>query len=499
MSKRFVSWSAVSSLPQAEKISLSDQREVNHRHIERHGGIVVAELEVDESRDIPELSEACERIEAYATLREMIRAKSFDVLICLTRSRLGRVMAMVETIAELCRRANIVIYETESPPSHLNSDSGHSADLLTGAVRSWRAQSEVDELRRRHRMGMMGKFKRGEFLSRVPFGWRLTYDANSRANRPVIDPAAAKTIRTALIDLYLTQGWGADYIVAELNQRGMFTATGKHWTKTSIHILWRMMWRYAGYSEINHYSKHRPYARERGTWPPIITEEELHRLIEERGSRHGKRGHLAQTYRFSLIIWCAVCGTRMHMHAGKSARVHRDGSKNPRRYVSAFCRLCVNKPGRSVAISRIMPVVRAHFISLQDRANWHLYLETEDNDALTLDAEATALEKEIRKAEQNIYEADDKLIDGTFDSDRHTHQVKRLKDRIAQLQNDLTVLADRRVVYDHALQRESRLQEIAEHGLEYLDMEDERAANAKLRRLIRVQVRAGKQFYVEVL
>jgi len=38
MSKRFVSWTAVSSLPQAKKISLEDQRNTNHRHIERHDG-----------------------------------------------------------------------------------------------------------------------------------------------------------------------------------------------------------------------------------------------------------------------------------------------------------------------------------------------------------------------------------------------------------------------------------------------------------------------------
>jgi DNA invertase Pin-like site-specific DNA recombinase len=157
--KRFVSWAAVSSLPQAQKISLTEQREINLRHIERYGGTLVADLIVDESRDIPELSEACERIDAYKTLRELIKSGGCDVVICLTRSRLGRVLSLVETIAELCRRSGIVIYETDAPPANLDLEGDKNVDLLTGAVRSWGAQREVEELRRRNQMGMLGKFK----------------------------------------------------------------------------------------------------------------------------------------------------------------------------------------------------------------------------------------------------------------------------------------------------------------------------------------------------
>lgn len=87
---RFASWAAVSSLPQAKKISLDDQLATNREHIERHGGQLVAELLVPgESRSIVLFEDACRRIEAYARLKEMIDAKAFDVLIYLDRSRLG--------------------------------------------------------------------------------------------------------------------------------------------------------------------------------------------------------------------------------------------------------------------------------------------------------------------------------------------------------------------------------------------------------------------------
>jgi hypothetical protein len=75
--KKFVSWAAVSSLPQAKKISLEDQLRTNKEHIERHGGALLAELVVPgESRNIVILEEACRRIEAYQKLYDMIEAKA---------------------------------------------------------------------------------------------------------------------------------------------------------------------------------------------------------------------------------------------------------------------------------------------------------------------------------------------------------------------------------------------------------------------------------------
>src|SRR5690606_34972617 len=107
-------WAAVSSLPQAQKISLDDQLAVNRQHIEKHDGILIAELVVPgESRDIVLFEEAAAKMDAYAQLKALLDAKAFDVLICLNRSRLGRTLALAETVAELCRRAGVFVYETE--------------------------------------------------------------------------------------------------------------------------------------------------------------------------------------------------------------------------------------------------------------------------------------------------------------------------------------------------------------------------------------------------
>lgn len=497
MSKRFVSWAAVSSLPQAEKISLTEQRAINLRVVEQHGGILVADLIVDESRDIDELSEACERIPEYATLRHLIKNNGVDVVVLYTRSRLGRVMAMVETIAQLCRRHGVVLYETDTPPQSIESETYSDTDLLTGAVRSWKAQQEVEELKRRRTMGMQGRFERGNFLGHLPWGWKRQLDDKGKP-QIVIDEQAASVIRFIFIDLYLGQGFGCRQIVRELNRRGTLTKTGKTWNERSLETLLRMTWRYAGWGEINKYSKENPYARTKGNWPAIITEDELQLLLAERDSRKGARGRLAKVHRLSLMVHCAVCNQRMHMFTSPQIYQKANGETSSYTYIFAVCKGPYH-PNRNVPIKRIIKIVRAFFVTLQDRGNWAPHLQANDVDASLIDTEMAAIEKEIRKAEQAILEADDKLIDGTFDAMRHGHQIQRLKGRIANLQGDATALTDRKAAIEYAARRVSRLEEIAEHGLEYLDMEDEGAANAKLRRLIQVDVAGGKVVNIRVL
>lgn len=480
---RCATWQATSSKRQAKEISPQEQRQRNLEAAERIGGIVVADLEVPgHTRDYALWEEARVDVEAYQQLYEMVNARAFDVLICLNRSRLGRTMALIEGIVEKCRRANILIYETMSPPATLDGPVDSFADLVTGAFRSASAQHEIDELRRRHSFGMFGRFKKGEFLNRVPWGWRAVYDDKGKATL-VLDEAAALTIRTALVTLYCEQGMGSTFIVKELNQRKMYTAQGLKWTLKSLDYLFRMVWRYAGIAEINHYSRKRPYARGKGNWPAILTEEEVHRILEERASRRGKRGKDTATYRFSLMVYCLHCGERMIMQYKASPR------DNSRRWVSAECRSGKHKSGRFAPIRMIHEEVSDFIESLQDESNWGMFLADNSRDASSVENKIASVTKSIRDVEQNILRADDKLIDGTLDEARHAHQVRRLKEQIENYRHELTILEERRAAIDHASNKRDRIRELAERGAEYLTMADERAANAKLRPLLRIWVK----------
>lgn len=215
---RFVSWAAVSSLPQTKKVSLEDQLNTNRAHIAKYDGRLVAELIVPgESRSIVLFEEAARRIEAYARLKELIDARAFDVLIFLDRSRLGRKASLSMAVVELCHDAGIATYETENPPASLQLANGTSHDdMLIGAIKSVGAQREIQKLQERHEMGMIARVKKGEFPSAVPFGWRAVFDP--AGNRIIqIDEDAAAVIRLMILDFYMGRGMGIQ-VVAEIGR-----------------------------------------------------------------------------------------------------------------------------------------------------------------------------------------------------------------------------------------------------------------------------------------
>lgn len=261
---RFASWAAVSSLPQAQKISLEDQLAVNRTHAARHGGVVVAELVVPgESRNIVLFEDACRRIDAYAQLKTLIDARSIDVLIYLDRSRLGRKASLSMSVVELCHEAGIVTYETDNPPARLDATQTSHDEMLIGAIKSVGAQREIQKLQERHLMGMIARVKAGNLPARVPWGWTAVYDSDGKQTIQ-IDQPAADAIRMMLLDWYLTQGLGTEAIAEKLTEAGIVPPNGgSRWYKSSINSVFRLLWRYAGYSEINKHSD-RPYTRARG-------------------------------------------------------------------------------------------------------------------------------------------------------------------------------------------------------------------------------------------
>lgn len=214
---RCVTWSAVSSLPQTKEISLSDQREQARSVVARLGGVIVEELEVPgESRSIVLFEDACARIPAYARLRDLLAQRAFDVLIFLDRSRLGRTAALVMTVTALCAEAGAVCYEMDAPPTSLDAPHSPDGDLLN-AIKAVGAESEVQKLRERHRMGMAGRIKKGLLPGQLPFGYRKSFDpqtgeASSATQRhaPVMHgapPSGGASFFKVLVFLYdLTLG-----------------------------------------------------------------------------------------------------------------------------------------------------------------------------------------------------------------------------------------------------------------------------------------------------
>lgn len=492
MSKRFVSWAAVSSLPQAKKISLSDQLAVNREHVERWGGELVAELVVPgKSRSIVLFEDACAQIEAYAQLRKLIDERAFDVLIFLDRSRLGRTASLTMTVAELCERADILCYATESPPTDLESVTPNIAQKLTEAFQSVMTREEIAKLMRRQEMGMKARVLRGDFPNAVPWGWNVAYDAATGTPTVTVDDQAAATIRT-IFDLFLRRGMGYYTIAAYLRDNGHVPPRGDKWTKAAVYRVCDNAWRYAGVLELNkRKDSKRPYLRAPMKWPAIISHEEAQAVEDARASRGQHRRAEGGLHRFSLLVFCGQCGQRM---AGAWQRNHSRHDKNILYEVESFkCRSYdgyVTHPHSNISGKFIAAAVRDAIEFAQDKKNHERIIGSRASRATDIEASIAQVETRIAKNRAALQRADDQFVDGTMDLERYRRQVARLDEQWRALQADHTKQQEALDKEQFDSQRADRLFEIANEGVAMLESDDLPAANAWFLRHFRIEIHA---------
>lgn len=478
MHKRWVSWAAVSSLPQAKKISNEQQLDVNRQHATKHGGEIVRELVVPgESRSIVLLEQAAERIEAYAELRRLIEQRAFDVLVYLDRSRLGRKASLSMSVIELCHEAGIITYETDNPPANLDKPAGYD-DALVGAIKSVSAQQEIIKFMARSSAGKIGRAKAGKMQAGVPFGYAVVYVPKGAKTEPEysVNETQAATVRRIFAE-YL-RGRGQLSIAEGLNADGISTPDGTGaWGKSNVRHIIARVWTYAGYAEVNRNSRRgRPYHRARGTWPPLIDDATARQVDDERAARVKNR-HLSDTHTLlSGICVCAECGRNMHV------TYQRDRGKDYQ-YFYLRCR----GYHRSIDIShkRVLQFLRdamtaLNGVNLDD-------LEDDDN-AAQLQGRMAELAASLERTAAQLRAVDSRYFDGTLDEERYTYQVRRLTAQqaattaeIERLQQELDDEAARGT-------RRQRLHDAQAIGLAMLDNPDVTAANAWLRRCIRVYV-----------
>lgn len=491
--KRFVAWSAVSSLPQTKRVSPQEQQEANKLHIDRHGGRLVATLVVPgESRDIVLFEDACRRIKAYAQLRDLIASRAFDVLICFNYSRLGRTKALIETVVELCRRAGVLVYETENPPASLEAPRGSMDELLLGAIKSATAQNEISTMVYRHRSGMLGRAKRGEFPGRPLWGYTYIYDSGHK--KVSVDTEVAEIIRLMLVELYLKQGKTPHQIAQELNRRGIRTVTGKRWRKNLITQKLLDVWKYAGFVELNKRGD-RPFVRTEGNHPAILTEDEAEAIDAERERRSSMR-RPATTHLFSLAVWCARCGERMEWSTVRRQYEKQDGTMSEYIERSARCRTGHERP--HIADTKIRIAVEALIEWMQNEAN-RAGMLMEEPSAIDVSAEVNAIRIRIEQAQEAVRRADDAFVDGTLDHERYRRQLERLHTQIAAHEADIKALQDAEARIQHKAQRGERLSEIATQGFDMLEHDDIELANAWIRRHFRIWVRDNQVRRIDCL
>lgn len=480
MTKRFVSWAAVSSLPQAKKVSVDDQLKTNLAHIEKWDGILHKELPIrGKSRSIITWERACATIPEYAELRDMIERREFDVLIYLDRSRLGRKANLIDTIVELCNEAGIVTYPTESPPTSLEPKSGDFAHRVVGAIESIVAQEEVTKMKRRHEMGMAARVKAGNFPARIPFGWKVDYILqDDKPVQIVLVDEAAKAIIERIISLYVDDALGFRSIATILHNEGVPSPRGQRWKITTVERILCLVWRFAGFVELNQRSKKREYIRAKSRWPAIISEERAKQIVAERARRAVARRSVESPHRFSQVVWCAKCHRRLQ------ARYQRFGelaapeqTENYRCVTDGFS----SHPKNQIAAFYIEEVVEQAILFVQSEANRQRILESHTDQRPRIEAALTKTLQRLTKHEESVQRADDAYVLGKMNYDRYSRQLENLERERKKIDEEIAAY---QLQLDEQLREEGRavrLVAIANVGLNMLHSPDIVTANAWFR------------------
>ena len=484
--KRWASWAAVSTLPQAKLVSLEDQLATNREHAARHDGQIVAELVVPgESRSIVLFEDAARKMAAYAQLYELIKARSIDVLVYLDRSRLGRKAALSMAVVELCHEAGIVCYEVENPPSSLDAAEHQSHDeMLLGAIKSVGAQREVQKFTERHRMGMIGRIKAGKLASKPVYGYRIQYNDEGERLVVINEPAAAVVLR--LFALYL-DGHGTPYIAETFNAECISAPQGGAWQPVNVRSILDNVRRYAGYSEINRRSRrNRPHTLARGKWNPIIDEDMLARIEGERQFRRDNHRVADTPYLLSGVCWCMRCNRRMHVQNFKPMASRKQGARQL---------LCKTEGHGGLSYRRVLAELRDRMASL----------DAADLDGMASDLDPlgptrqriAALDAQVAARSADLDRADTAFTRGLMSLERYEAQVRRVSAEMEDARLEIERL--RQALADEAERgsQRQRLDETAQVGLAMLDNPDAAAANIWLRNHVRVWIDGRRVFAIE--
>lgn len=316
---RWISWIAVSSKPQHERESPKAQRRDNLTVIERHGGVLVAELEVPgESRSLPSFEVAERELSAYAELRQLLNARSADAIVFLDTTRLGRTTPLATSVMHECLRAGVALYDRSAPPSTMSAAAQRADEgqLLMNSIRASMSELEIKRLVKRRRVGMRARVNDGEFPGQIPFGYVRTF-APDGSSRAVIDEDAAETIRR-IFEL-AHEGESIQQIARAMNDIGGTTPNGgNRWHISSVRAILYRAHVYAGYVEM--VDSEIGNVRSKGRHEPIISEEMAAQVLDELRANKKSRGR--KTRLFSGVVTCNSCGGKMITATRRYVSIH---------------------------------------------------------------------------------------------------------------------------------------------------------------------------------
>lgn len=312
---RCASWKAVSSKRQADdkKMSLDRQDEINADAIQKIGGVCVASLVVKESRSIILFEDACNKVQAYRQLKELVDTRAIDVLVCYTHSRLGREISLCESVVAYCLAGGVAIYDCCAPPSSLDAgeQKRNAGDRLRSVIRSWESMTEVQRLTTNTADGVAKGVRLGNLPpGRKPKFYIVQYKSNGE--RYLIVNEVEAELARRVYDLYL-MGHGENMISSILGK-----------TQSYVRYVLGCAVKLSGRTEVNKRSQTgREYIVAPGNHPAIIQAEIADRVVAEFNRRKGQRRPSKRNqYIYSGLVICDGCNKSMSVDKIKDRDKH---------------------------------------------------------------------------------------------------------------------------------------------------------------------------------
>ena len=298
-------YARISSDREGDNLAISRQLADCEQLAERRGWKVV-ERYVDS--DISAYSG--KRRPEYLRMLDDIEAGAVEAVVVYHADRLHRHPRELEDFIDLCQRTKTKL-ATVSGDLDLSTHEGQLLARITGAVARKESDDKSRRIRRKHEeLAAAGKPSGG---GTRPYG----YETDKRTIRPdeaeVIRDSARRVIA----------GDSLRSICIDLNERGIATVTGKHWTSQTLR---RMLIS----PRISGQREHRGEIVAKAKWAAVITPKESQQLRAKLLDPERRTNRASRRYLLTRLLRCSHCKATL------VARPRDDGS---RRYV------CASGPG----------------------------------------------------------------------------------------------------------------------------------------------------------
>jgi site-specific DNA recombinase len=310
MTQRIAIWCAVSSEPQAKKVSLESQERAGREYARTHGGHVVAVYRVAQSRDLVLWPDD---IPGYRQLRADVEAGRVDVLVARDPDRLGRDPALSNQVVSLCVNHGAAIHFTAH---HYTLTADNISHRYLFSIQSTRSQ-EMQKIRvARHADGMADRVRSGLVAAVWPIGYTPIRDQAGECVGAELDPATAPAVRLAT-RMFIA---GEPYLAIQeaLNASGYPPPRADRWHHNTVRGLLHND-TYAGFPTWNDVRPDEPSDKYPALWDP-----DTFAAVKAERQRRAGNHHITQhgAHPFQGVIFCARCGHVMSRQLPSPGRTH---------------------------------------------------------------------------------------------------------------------------------------------------------------------------------